>query len=214
LAETWLASIPPSESWNTWTDLDIRRPEKTEERVYKGREEQSMVFMGWYVPLPFTEEQSVRASVLGEYLDILLTRDIREKLGGVYSIQVDVSVSPAPRGELVMQIYFACDPKRSAELTGQVEALLERVAGGPTDGDTFTQAVEALKKNWEASIQSNLYIAQSYANSSVLLDTPLSRLDKRPERYGAVSPQEIRALCGLLLPQGPVKVVLYPEGWK
>jgi zinc protease len=74
--------------------------------------------------------------------------------------------------------------------------------------------VEALKKNWEASIQSNLYIAQSYANSSVLLDTPLSRLDKRPELYGAVRPQDIRALCGQLLSQGPVKVVLYPEGWK
>jgi zinc protease len=214
LAETWLASIPPSEPWNTWTDPAIRRPEKTGEQVYKGKEEQSVVFMGWYAPLPFTEEQNAGAAVLGEYLDILLTRDIREKLGGVYSVQSAVSLAPVPRGELVMQVYFVCDPRRSAELSAAVEALLEQVANGPVDGDTFTQAVEALKKSWEASVQSNLYIARSYANSAVLLDTPLSRLDEQPGQYGAVSPQEIQALCGLLLPRGPATVTLYPEGWE
>jgi zinc protease len=211
LAETWLASIPPAEPWNTWTDLNIQRPGKMEERVYKGKEEQSVVYMGWYAPMAFTEEESVRAGVLGEYLDILLTRDIREKMGGVYSIQVDVSLSPTPKGELVMQIYFACDPRRSEELSAAVEALLNRAASDPLDADTFAKSVEALKKNWEASIQSNFYIAQSYANSSVLLDTPLSRLDKRPELYSRVSPAETQALCRLLLPQGPAKVVLYPE---
>ncbi|MDR1972695.1 MAG: insulinase family protein [Treponema sp.] len=214
LVETWLAAIPPSESWNTWTDLRLRRPGKTDERVYKGKEEQSIVYLGWYAPLPFTEEQSVKASVLSEYLDILLTRDIREKLGGVYSISVYVSLSPIPAGELVMQIYFACDPRRSEELSAAVEDLLRRTAEGPLDGDTLTKSLEAVKKDWEASVQSNLYIAQSYANSAVLLDTPLSRLDKRPELYRGVVPADIQELCRMLLPRGPAKLVLYPEGWK
>jgi zinc protease len=214
LADTWLASIPPAEPWNTWTDPGIRRPGKADERVYKGREEQSMVYMGWFAPLPFSEEQSVRAAVLGEYLDILFTRDIREKLGGVYSVGVDVSLSPVPSGELIMQVYFVCDPKRSGELSAEVEALLKKTAEGPLEGDAFTKSAEALKKNWEASIQSNLYIAQSYANSSVLLNSPLSRLDKRPELYGKVSPAEVQALCRELLSRGPARVVLYPEGWK
>jgi zinc protease len=214
LAETWLASIPPGESWNSWTDPGIRRPGKAEEKVYKGKEEQSVVYMGWFVPLPFTEEQSVNAMVLGEYLDILFTRDIREKLGGVYSVEVDVSLSPVPAGELIMQVYFACDPRRSGELSAEVEALLRQTAGAPLDRDTFTKSVEALKKNWEASVQNNIYIAQSYANSSVLLNSPLSRLDKRPGLYGKVSPGDVQALCQALLPHGPAKVTLYPEGWK
>ncbi|MDR3174577.1 MAG: insulinase family protein [Treponema sp.] len=214
LAETWLASIPPRESWNTWTDPGIRRPGKADERVYKGKEEQSVVFMGWFAPLPFTEEQSVNAMVLGEYLDILFTRDIREKLGGVYSVDVGVSLSPAPAGELMMQVYFVCDPRRSGELSAEIETLLKQTAGAPLDGDTFTKSVEALKKSWEASVQSNLYIAQSYANSSVLLNTPLSRLDKRPGLFEKASPGEVQALCLALLPGGPARVVLYPEGWK
>jgi len=73
--------------------------------------------MSWFDPMPFTEEQSVVSSVLSEYLDILMTEEIREKLGGVYSISVGASVSPVPSGELVMQVFFACDPQRIEELT-------------------------------------------------------------------------------------------------
>jgi zinc protease len=214
LAETYLASIPPSASWNAWTDPQIQRPGRTETIVRKGREEQSMVFMGWYDPLPFTEEASVTASTLTEYLDIRMTEDIREALGGVYSISVNVSLSPAPKGELAMSVYFVCDPKRVEELSGAVERLLRQTAEGPINADTFAKSTEALKKGWEASMQNNGYIAQSYANSSVILDTPLSRLDKRPDLYGELRPEEIQELCRRLLSKGPVKIVLFPENWK
>jgi zinc protease len=213
LVETWLASIPPSEPWNTWTDPGIQRPAKTGREVYKGKEEQSIVYMGWYTAMNFTEEDSAAASVLTEYLDIRLTEDIREKLGGVYSVEVDVSLSPIPTGELSAQVYFVCDPKRSPELAQAVETLLLQTAESPPAADTFTKSVEALKKGWEESIQSNLYIAQSYANSSVLLNAPLSRLDKRPELYSQVKPEDIQRLCRLFIPRGPIKIVLYPEGW-
>jgi zinc protease len=211
LAETYIASIPPSASWNTWTDPQIQRPGRTESLVRKGQEERSLVFMGWYDPLPFTEKTSVAVSVLNEYLDIRLTEDIREALGGVYSIYAGISLSPAPRGELVMNVQFVCDPKRADELSGAVERLIRQTAETPLNSDTFAKSIEALKKEWEASMQNNGYIAQSYANSSVLLDTPLSRLNKRPELYEKVQPEEIQEICRRLLPKGPVKVVLLPE---
>ncbi|MDR2135798.1 MAG: insulinase family protein [Treponema sp.] len=213
LAETWLASIPASEPWNAWTDPGLQRPGKTDTKVYKGKEEQSIVYLGWFAPLAYSEEQSAAVSVLMEYLDIRLTEDIREKMGGVYSVQADLSLSPVPVEELVAQVYFVCDPKRSDELSQAVEALLRRTAEEPVSRDVFAKSVEALKKNWEASIQSNLYIAQSYANSSVLLRSPLSRLDSRPELYSRVQPEDIQRLCRLLISRGPARVLLYPEGW-
>jgi hypothetical protein len=45
-----------------------------------------MVYLGWFSPGFFSEEKSQTAATLSEYLDIVLTEDIREKLGGVYSI--------------------------------------------------------------------------------------------------------------------------------
>jgi zinc protease len=213
-AETWLASIPPGETWNTWRNLNIRRPGKTERPVYKGREEQSTVYMTWYDKAPYSEEAGAAASALTEYLEIRMTEEIREKLGGVYSISAFAVINPVPDGELNLSVYFACDPRRVRELTAAVTELISQTSGGAVHGDTFTKSVEALKKDWEASIQSNVYIARSYANSSALLNLPLSRLDKRPAYYSAVKPGDIQKLCAQLVPKGPATIVLYPEGWK
>jgi zinc protease len=208
--ETYLASIPVGESWNVWTDLGVVRPGKVENIVYKGKEEQSIVYMGWFSKAPFSEELSSIAQVLGEYLEIRMDNEIREKLGGVYSISAGVSVSPVPQGELIMQVYFACDPKRVQELCAAVTNLLQQTARG-IDRDIFGKSVEALKKEWEISMQSNAYIAQSYANSSVLLKLPLSRLNRRPQYYNAVTTADIQRICAQLMQSGPAQVVLLPE---
>ncbi|MCL1932080.1 MAG: insulinase family protein [Treponema sp.] len=209
--EIYLASIPPAgENWNAWTDLAISRPGKVVNNVNKGKEEQSTVFMAWFSKAPFSEELSSIAQVLGEYLDIRMDDEIREKLGGVYSISAGVGISPVPQGELIMQVYFACDPKRVPELSAAVVTLLNQTAAN-INRDIFGKAVEALKKEWETSMQSNSYIAQSYANSAVLLNLPLSRLNRRPQYYDAVTPADIQRICAQLLPNGPTQVILLPE---
>ena len=213
--ETYLASIPPGESWNAWADLGIVRPGKVEKTIHKGKEDQSIVYMAWFENVPFTEELSITAQVLSEYLEIITNDEIREKLGGVYSISANVPASPVPRGELSMQVYFACDPKRMQELSDAVIDLLNRAAGGDSiDRDVFKKSTEALIKEWEISMQSNSYIAQSYANSVVLLNLPLSRLNRRQEYIKAVTPADIQQVCARLVQggnRGPVKVVLLPE---
>jgi zinc protease len=209
--ESYIASIPRKETWDTWTKLNIERPAKTEKTVYKGKEERSLVYMGWFNKIPYSEENSAAAQVLSEYLDIRMTEEIREKLGGVYSISVGVSVSPVPESELIMVVYFACDPRRARELSNAVLELLNRTVNSAINQDTFGKSVEALKKEWESSIQSNSYIAQSYSNSSVLLNLPLSRLDKRPRYYEGVTPADIQKICAQASQNGPALVILYPE---
>jgi zinc protease len=211
--ETYLASVPPGTPWNAWTDPGIIRPGKSENRVFKGKDERSLVFQGWYAPAPYSEAAGAEAQVLNEYLDILLTKEIREKLGGVYSISVGVSANPIPAGELNLGVYFACDPKRAAELSGAVQSLFTDLAAGAVDADAFAKAREALRKSWEDSVLNNAYIAQSYANSAVLLDAPLSRLDQRPALYDAVTPGDIQQTMIRALQNGPALVILYPEDW-
>jgi zinc protease len=214
--ETYLAAIPRTgESMNTWTDPQIIRPGKIEKTIYKGKEEKSLVFMGWFLPQTYNERERAAALVLTEYLDIILTKEIREKRGGVYGISAEVSLSPLPPGgEFTMSSYFACDPNRAEELSAAVIEQLELIAGGTINADTFGKAAEALKKNWEVSMQNNSYIAQNYGSLAVMLDLPLSQLNKRPGLYGAITPAEIQDICRRLLPRGPVQIILYPEGWK
>ncbi|MDR3115948.1 MAG: insulinase family protein [Treponema sp.] len=211
--ETYLASIPAGTTWNTWPDPGIIRPGKTDKTLYKGKEGQSQVYLGRYVPASYAEETWAAAAVLEEYLDIKLTEEIRERLGGVYGISDSVTLSFLPPEELRMEIFFGCDPKRVEELCAAIEEQLTRVAQEPPDERTFTQAKEALKKTWESSIQSNTYIAQSYANSAVIYRLPLSRLDKRPALYDQVSPEAIQGIIRRLLQAEQARVTLYPEGW-
>jgi zinc protease len=218
--EIYLASIPGQETWNSWTVLEYERPEKSEKLIYKGKEEKSIVYMGWFADMPYSEEASAVSQVLEEYLDIRLTDEIRERLGGVYSISVGVYASPIPKGELLMSVYFSCNPGRVPELTAAVIELLNQTAGNIGTGaagsliisDTFNKSVSALKKQWETSLQSNSYIARSYANSAVLFNLPLSRLNRRPQYYDAVTQTDIQSMCAHILARGPVQVILYPEG--
>jgi predicted Zn-dependent peptidase len=111
-----------------------------------------------------------------------------------------------------MQVSFPCDPKRSAELIAASIAEIKKVADGDIDAKVFAQAQEILKKSWETSIQDNSYIAESYANSVVIYSSPLSRLDKRPGFYAAVTPKDVQAMTAQILKNAPIQIVLYPEG--
>ncbi|MDR3336018.1 MAG: insulinase family protein [Treponema sp.] len=212
--ETYLASIPPKESWNSFADIKINRPVKSEHTVYSGKEEKSMVFLGWFLGEAWTEERNAAASVLTEYLDIKLNEEIREKLGGVYSIGVNVSSNfLPPQGELIMNSVFYCDPSRAVEISNAIETQLKLIADGTINQDTFTKAVEALKKSREESEQYNGFIASSYARLAVIYQAPLSKFDAETALYEAVRSDDIQDICRKLLPQGPVRIILYPEGW-
>jgi predicted Zn-dependent peptidase len=63
----------------------------------------------------------------------------------------------------------------------------------------------------ESSMQRNLHIAQSYSNSAALYDTPLERLNLRPQAIRNVTAEDVQELCREILVNGPTRVVLYPE---
>jgi zinc protease len=212
-AETYLASIPAGESWNNFSDVKVKRPQKTRKTIYKGREDKGIVFQGWFMPAAFSVTDGLKASVLSEYMDIVLTEEIREKKGGVYSVWVDASLSALPPpGELVVETLFYCDPARAEELCDEITRQVELIARGNINRDTFTKAVEALKKAHENALQRNSFIANYYANLAVIFNQPLSTLDKRPELYSAVRPEDLQDICQKLLPRGPAALFLYPEG--
>jgi zinc protease len=213
--ETYLASIPRGQTWNTWTDPHINRPGQIEKKLYKGKEEKSLVYMAWFRPEPYSESGTVTAEVLTEYLDIILTEKIREAMGGVYSISAAISLSPFPQeGELSMQTVFACDPRRATELSAAIRAEIRRIADGDVNEDTFIKAVEALIKSGEDSLQSNLFIARSFASSAVVLDLPLSRLYAYAEGYRNITIPDIQGMANRILEKGPLEFILYPEGWE
>jgi zinc protease len=212
-AALYIGSIPVSQSMNRWNNPGITRPSEGRRTTNKGKDDRSIVYLKWFArgPADFSEQRNQTAAVLSEYLEILLNDEIREKLGGVYSIYAGSSVSVIPAGEYDITVDFVCNPLRADELITAVRNLLNDVIRQPINIGTFNKSKEALLMEHERSLQRNLHIAQSYVSSSVLYNTPLSRLNTRPDVIKAVTIQNVQALCREMLTSGPVQVVLFPE---
>jgi zinc protease len=212
LSAGYIASIPNAPSMNTWVDPRVTRPSDIERKLYKGKEDRCTVYLSWFAPGPtaFDESRNQTAALLSEYLDILLTDEIREKLSGVYSIYADTAVSTIPKGEYRLLIIFQCNPARVNELIAAVEDRITGIRAKPLNQDIFNKSREALLKEHENSLQKNLHIAQSFANSSVLYNTPLNRLNLRPSVIRAVRPENVQSLCKEMTSSGPIQVVMYP----
>jgi zinc protease len=110
-----------------------------------------------------------------------------------------------------MNIYFGCDPDRVRELGAAVEAALGSIARGDIDPQRLDRSIEILRQGFTVSLQDNSYLARSYANFFSIFEEPLSGLMARPAQYGAVRAQDIQGIAALLLPQGSIRVILYPE---
>jgi len=213
LTETWLASIPVSEMprWNEWAKPDIQYSENAEKLIYKGKEDKSLVYQGWRVPKPWTAEDNAAVLVLNEYLDIVLTDEIREAMGGVYSVSANASLSPAPVGELSLGVYFVCSPARQEELRKAIRERLASLAEGGFDAETFSRAKEALVKTFECALESNDFMARNLAHFAVITNTPLSQFAQRPALYRSVTAEQVQRIVRELLATGPIELVLLPE---
>lgn len=210
--ETYIASIKPSEAFNTISDPKLTLPSPREAKFYKGKEDKSTVFIGYDGNKEWTLEQGIAADVLEEYLDIVLIQEIREKLGGVYSVGASTTISPLPPpGRISLQSSFSCAPGRTGELSSAVEAEFKKVADGKIDSGNYDKAVSALIKSFETSLESNSYISGRLASYSVLFNLPLNLVWKREELYRNVRPEDISAFAKELLNSPRIHAVLYPE---
>ena len=216
LSAQYIGSVPKAKEMNQWINPGLVRPAEGRRTFFKGKDDRSIVYLAWITRgrNSFNEQRNQVSAVLSEYLNIMLTDEIREKLGGVYSISAGASNNTIPVDEFRLSVYFVCNPARTDELIKAVRELVTDLISKPINIDIFNKAKEAMLMQHERSIQQNLHIAQSYANSSVLYNTPLNRLNLRPNVIRSITPADVQVLCRQILVSGPVEVVLFPEGWE
>ncbi|GMO59240.1 MAG: insulinase family protein [Termitinemataceae bacterium] len=213
--ETYIASIPKTKPFSEWAYLDIKTPDNKKEVLKKGKEEKGTFFSIRSVMRKWNENDNLTASVLSEYLDIVMIQQIREKLGGVYTISAGVSSSIFPPnnagGILSAEIYFGCDPNRVDEINAAIEAELKKIADGNIEKETFDKALLAPIKSFSKSLESNLYLATVFANRTQLFDVSIADLYKRPKLYEKITPSDIQAMMKVLLAKKPLSMIMLPE---
>jgi zinc protease len=211
LVATYLASIPQNARGSAWKDLGVERPQGVDVAVKKGTDPKSFVYQAYFAPDEYSYAKFIRARTLKELLDIRLIAEIREKMGGVYSIGAQVGYQSIPYSELSLSVSFGCDPARAEELSAASDAELKKIMDGKFDPADFQKAKEIVKKAmetdfrrndvWPATINQLLLVRKQalgvYLNYAGLID--------------ALQPGDLSALAKTLDPEKRNRVILYPE---
>ena len=153
LLEKYFASLPDNEKLTFPKPLDLNIPKGiVKKEIIKGIDKKSTVTLIFPYNGTYGEKERILYNGFSRVLNIALIEDIREKIGGVYSISSKVSLSPNNFGEDKMIISFSCDTKRAEELKN---AVLKTVSD-MLNKDINQKQIDSIIKNYELSYKNEL----------------------------------------------------------
>lgn len=180
LVERYLASLPATGVREGWRDDGVRPPEGIIRKVVrKGVEPQSATQILFTGETEYTARNRDLLGALAEALQIRLREELREELGGTYSVSVSGRAVAEPREEYTVAIAFGSAPERAEEL---IDAVTTEIAAmqqaGPTEED-LVKVKEAHRRSRELGQRQNAYWLGQLLN--------WARYDLEPERITAPS---------------------------
>ncbi len=214
LVERYLGALPATDRDETWRDVGVRPPRGVvEETVERGLEPISQTVVTFTGPFDYGD-QVARAAIraLAMTLDTRLNSEIREVLGGTYSIGVGPGLSWRPEEAYQFSIGFGSDPERTEELLDAIFEALETIkATGPTESET-ADAREALLRQFETDFSSNrTWLNQLVADYQRGVP-PGSAVDTFGATVNGLTPADVQEMARRVLDtENYFRVTLMPE---
>ena len=156
LVQRYLGNLPGGGTADSARDPGIRPPAGVVERtVRKGIEPKSQTSLVFTGSAPLSRQERSVLTALASLLEIRLREELREELGGTYSVSVGASASRVPRDEYRVTIGFGSDPARADTLVRAVFAQLDTLqAVGPRPAD-LAKVKETLIRSRETNLRQN-----------------------------------------------------------
>lgn len=184
LIETYIATLPSKDEKVESKDLGIRLPEgEIVEDVVKGVDKKVAVTIVY----PYRGEYVYRDRVLymasAQILNNIMLEDVREKIGGVYSIFGNALLSPLAKTENHLTIRYTTDPAREREVTEAVRRSMEKLIEGDYPKRMIDNTVKNYKFNYSDMLKKNdfwmsfLYRREAYGDNFDIMT---------PEDYGKI----------------------------
>ena len=212
LVQRYLGNLPVRGQPDRAGDPGIHPPPDVVERtVRKGIEPKSRTALVFTGPAHATREERFTMDALGTILEIRLREELREALGGTYSVNVSAFISRIPREQYNVSIGFGSAPDRADTLVRAVFAQIETLqAAGPRPAD-LAKAKETSIRSRETNLRQNGWWLQLLVGSRRDGDDPASRLDLNAQ-LAQLTPETIRAAARTYLDRARyVRVTLVPE---
>lgn len=175
--KTYVASLPSKKSETTITPLDLKTPKNiVKEKVIKGVDKKATVTLIFPYNFKYGYEEKTLYNSFSQILNIALIEDIREKIGGVYSISSRTSLSPNNYGEDKMVISYSCDISRVDEIEKAVLQSLESLLYKDIDKEKINSVVKNYELSYNTEMKENSfwfnYLYQKITVPNYKLATP------------------------------------------
>ena len=156
--KTYVASLPSENSKTIITPLDLKTPKNiVKEKVIKGVDKKATVTLIFPYNFKYGYEEKTLYNSFSQILNIALIEDIREKIGGVYSISSRTSLSPNNYGEDKMVISYSCDISRVDEIEKAVLQSLESLLYKDIDKEKINSVVKNYELSYNTEMKENSF---------------------------------------------------------
>ncbi|TGV02163.1 M16 family metallopeptidase [Flavivirga rizhaonensis] len=143
---------------SSWKDIGLRYTQGgVKEIILKGIDDKSKVDMRFIGGFEFSLEEKKKLSLLGKLLKIKLTEEMREKMAGVYGVQVSGYASEIPYHWYRMNVRFTCDPDNVDKLIAKVFEEIEKIKKQGASSEDLNKIKEAELANTKDALEFNGY---------------------------------------------------------
>ncbi len=154
----YFASLPSSEDNSLAKSLNLNIPKGiVEKNVVKGVDKKASVTLIFPYNSKYGYKEKTLYNGFSQILDIALIENIREKLGGVYSISSNVTLSPNNYGENKLTISYSCDIARIEEIKKGVFSTLEELLYNDIEDKKINSVVKNYELSYNTSVKENSF---------------------------------------------------------
>lgn len=159
LIEKYIASLPSTGRKETFRDtkMNMRQGFYKNDFAKKMETPKASVLAFFNGNLPYTFENDILMSALGQVLDIVYTREVREKEGGTYGVGVDGQIMKFPKETFALQIMFDTDPDKREKMIEIVLAQAQKIAKEGPQAEDLNKVKEFMLKKHKENLKENGY---------------------------------------------------------
>ena len=158
LVEQWLGALPGAGRKETWKDVGMKSPTTVVEKtVRKGVEPKAQTLVLFTGETVFDPASRYAMRSLGDLLEMKLLENLREALGGTYSVSASGSLSKYPTPEYQFAINFGSSPDKVDLLWKTVQAVIDTVTKNGATAAELQKVREQQLRTQEVSLKENGY---------------------------------------------------------
>jgi len=212
LIEQYIASLPADKNIVKAKDVATDYTGKVVNSFrHKAETPKAIAVRHWYTKqVPYTLENSIRAQVAGQLLQMVYLKEIREEASAAYTVNAAAGLSRDDFGtEATVFVYCPMKPEKADTALAIMRRAVSDIAEGKVDTDMLRKVKEYMLKNHADQLKTNAYWS---SRIDAWRQWGLDFHSDYEKTVQAVTPESIAAFVTDVLKAGnEAEVVMMPE---